>query len=558
MQTRTSQHAQSPAPRGNGAGGTFREESDGKGDAERTRARDVWSDDRGAATCRALRDHFFCPWFETGPEPGHDPRFEPWNFREEDASEDAERPRADTPSPSGTRTASRLSLSASRSSSRPASSDGSASREPGGCREGCRCHSEADRVEPDRVGPDRPASDRERPRQAGSDRGEKARPGADCSCRAGTDAVCRAARLGAEGNGTPAHADRGGPAASSAGSSGAGGTGAGASGTGRSGARRTTTGTRSGTAASSRRTSWSRARPLPDDGPECATPKSDPILVVSRLVPGVRYLGVAVDGVFHVVLSHLAALSGSLDTQFYRGLRARVVPGWQIWRLNFRNVKGCVVHDTVPLRVARSYLDTVAENRLTAEERERLEDVRGCFLGDGPEGELQPLPYGVPADLTRLVTPRSPLRALWHDGFCFPLLVGSSGRRLALDRLAAWYRLDRDDVRRHVLNETDRRVFRPELVFAANVSRERELYVPVRLAPACLAELADRFRARGRAWERLEDMAAALEEKLDLLDHPTGGFRDPADHVRGDMEEDFPLVKASRRPEGPGGAVMGA
>ena len=168
------------------------------------------------------------------------------------------------------------------------------------------------------------------------------------------------------------------------------------------------------------------------------TPYSDPILVVSRKVPDLRYLGRAYNRDFHLVFEHLARATMSENTQLYRNLCLRILPGWEVWREGMRFAQGNFLKEMMTLAGARSFLSALADCPLTPEARERVEEVSAAFVDSTPEGTLFIIPEGSPYDPNERHIPSLPLRAICRDRLMYPLLVNDSDRWLALAYLCRW------------------------------------------------------------------------------------------------------------------------
>ena len=240
------------------------------------------------------------------------------------------------------------------------------------------------------------------------------------------------------------------------------------------------------------------------------TPYSDPILVVSRKVPDLRYLGRAYNRDFHLVFEHLARATMSENTQLYRNLCLRILPGWEVWREGMRFAQGNFLKETMTLAGARSFLSALADCPLTPEARERVEEVSAAFVDSTPEGTLFIIPEGSPYDPNERHIPSLPLRAICRDRLMYPLLVHDTERWLPLAYLCRWYRLPYGGIRHFMAQGASRRYDTREWI-VPGVNRVPQFYVPEEAAPDFLLELAGYWRSmNARCWQRTVYLGNAL------------------------------------------------
>ena len=240
------------------------------------------------------------------------------------------------------------------------------------------------------------------------------------------------------------------------------------------------------------------------------TPFSDPILVVSRKVPGLRYLGRAYNREFHLVFEHLARATMSENTQLYRNLCLRILPGWEVWRENLRFAQGNYLKEMMTIASARSFLSALADCPLSPEAREKVEQVGTAFVDSTPEGTLFIIPEGSPYDPDECRIPTLPLRAICRDRLMYPLLVRDTESWLSLGYLCRWYRLPYAGVRHFMAQGASRR-FDSREWSVPGVNRVPQFYVPVEAAPDFLLELAGYWRAmNARCWQRTVYLGNAL------------------------------------------------
>ena len=240
------------------------------------------------------------------------------------------------------------------------------------------------------------------------------------------------------------------------------------------------------------------------------TPYSDPILVVSRKVPDLRYLGRAYNRDFHLVFEHLARATMSENTQLYRNLCLRILPGWEVWREGMRFAQGNFLKEMMTLAGARSFLSALADCPLTPEARERVEEVSAAFVDSTPEGTLFIIPEGSPYDPNERRIPSLPLRAICRDRLMYPLLVHDTERWLPLAYLCRWYRLPYGGIRHFMAQGASRRYDTREWI-VPGVNRVPQFYVPEEAAPDFLLELAGYWRSmNARCWQRTVYLGNAL------------------------------------------------
>ncbi len=224
------------------------------------------------------------------------------------------------------------------------------------------------------------------------------------------------------------------------------------------------------------------------------TPLSDPILVVSAKVPDLRYLGRAYNRDFHVVFEHLARATMSENTQLYRNLCLRILPGWEIWRESLKFAQGEFLKEMLTFSGARSFLSALGDCSLPPEARARVERVSAAFVDSMPEGTLYIIPEGTAYDPRECRVPALPLRAICRDRLIYPLLVRGSESWLALWYLCRWYRLPYGGLRRFLYTAAGRR-FETYEWLVPGVGRQAQLYVPLSQAPDFLLALAGYWRA---------------------------------------------------------------
>ena len=245
-----------------------------------------------------------------------------------------------------------------------------------------------------------------------------------------------------------------------------------------------------------------------------ATPRSDPVLVVSRRVPGLRYVGIMNGRDFHVVFDHLAKAVHAENTQLYRNLRMRLLPGWQIWRESFVDSTGQYSLDSLTFKGARAFLDALSNSPMSRAEREHLSLVSQAFTGSMPEGILHPVPKSCPYRLASRSIPGLPLRAICVDKLLFPQLVHDGDVWLALGILTRWYNLHYASTSQSLDSDAGRR-FGARAWYLPAIDRQRLLYVPMDNAPDCLLALAAHWRAmRYPCWERAVYLGNALRGHL--------------------------------------------
>ena len=243
-------------------------------------------------------------------------------------------------------------------------------------------------------------------------------------------------------------------------------------------------------------------------------PWSAPIVVVSRLVPGLCYGGRINNWDFHVIFSHLARAAGAEGTQLYRNLSARLLPGWQIWKETFPSSRGRISLDCLTFAGARAFLKGLEDCPLGREHRALLPRLQEAFADSLPEGDLYPVPLGFPWDIHVLQAPPLPLRAIIADKVLVPVLLKDGTTWLAIGMLCYWYRLHT-----YSLQDFERtaraRCFDLRHWFVPGLNVRAQTYVPLDAAPDCLMALAAYWRSLDYScWQRLLYLATMLATSL--------------------------------------------
>ncbi len=240
-----------------------------------------------------------------------------------------------------------------------------------------------------------------------------------------------------------------------------------------------------------------------------APPRSGPVLVVSSKAPGVRYIGRMMGSDFHVILEHAAALVGAGNTQLYRALRRRMMPGWQVWREVFYDNGVRVLRDCLTFAGVRAFFSQLAVPGLPSCDPYRLHLAWPAFEGDAPEGMFYPLPAR-PYALDVMRIPNTPLRALRAGRFLFPCVERSDGLWIPQQTFCRWFGLSSAAVGRF-LND-HRGEFGEKSWLLTGVGGPRQLYVPVRRMSECLLALAALWRSNGmQVWERALELSYLLD-----------------------------------------------
>lgn len=270
-------------------------------------------------------------------------------------------------------------------------------------------------------------------------------------------------------------------------------------------------------------------------------PRSDPVLVVSRKVPGLRYVGIMNGRDFHVLFEHLAKAARAENTQLYRNLRMRLLPGWQIWRESFADSTGQYSLDSLTFKGARAFLDALVNSPMSREDREYLCLMSRAFTESMPEGTLHPVPRSYPYRLASRSVPSLPLRAVCADRLLFPQLIQDGDVWLALGILTRWYNLHHASTHQFLSSDAGRR-FGARAWYLPTIDRQRLLYVPMDCAPDCLLALAGHWRAMNYpCWERAVFLGNALRGHLARQERGMQAQAGQTAQVPGD------LVRASAR-----------
>ena len=257
-------------------------------------------------------------------------------------------------------------------------------------------------------------------------------------------------------------------------------------------------------------------------------PWSAPIVVVSRVAPGLCYAGRMVGWDFHVVFRPLAEAAGAAGTQLYRNLRARLIPGWQIWKENFPDGTGTgrTSLDCLTFAGARAFLERLRDCPPDREHRQLLSRLCAAFAGCMPEGDLYPVPLGYPWNIHSLQAPPIPLRAFLADRVLVPVLLRDGEVWLALGLLCYWYRLDTYSLWDFERTPEARRLGLRNWRVAC-VAGRAQTYVPWAAAPDCLMALAAYWRGlEYPCWQRLVCLATMLatSQQAERLAQPCPGW----------------------------------
>ncbi|MDO5537029.1 MAG: hypothetical protein Q4F72_05840 [Desulfovibrionaceae bacterium] len=245
---------------------------------------------------------------------------------------------------------------------------------------------------------------------------------------------------------------------------------------------------------------WSGGRPL-----------SDPVLVVSRAAPGVRYAGRMNGPEFHVLLRHAARMAGAENTLVYRNLSRRLMPGWRVWKEEFLDKGRRCSLDCLSFPKIRLFFGALCAPNLPVVDPQKLERLWPAFAGAMPEGNIYPIPSNVPWDLDSPHLPDTPLRCFVMDNFLLPVFERPGGGFwVPMRHLCRWFRLDYG-MASWYLNE-QRGEFGEKSWALAGLGGPRQLYVPVERVADCLGALAGFWRGRNvPAWMRAAFLANLID-----------------------------------------------
>lgn len=272
------------------------------------------------------------------------------------------------------------------------------------------------------------------------------------------------------------------------------------------------------------------ARSVSRDIWEGSQPGSDPVLVISSAVPGVRYIGRMVGTDFHVIFQHVAQLVGAEHTQLYQHLCRRLLPGWQVWKEPFLDNGQRRSLDCLTFAGVKAFLGGLSVPALPGCDPRRLEQVMPAFAGSMPEGTLYPITGFRPYSLSTRHIPETPLRAVCVDRYLMPVHERDADFWVPMRHMCRWFGLDYNSCSQY-LNEC-RGDFMEKSWSLPGLGGQRQLYVPMRALPDCLLALASFWRARGtQTWERAVFLAHMTETYIRCA-MPMPGSRASAESVR--------------------------